>query len=157
MRLDIQPQELQGFDLNSFFTDLKSIGKPKTAVSTSSSNMPPVLLAKPNTPSVTAPATPVGSKTFMQTLTNSIQQAMPSIVTVANTAIAIKAQEKLAKLNVQRAAAGEPPIDIATYNEQNAPVIKIQGGVDAGTSKNLMYVGLAIGAVSLVLAMRNRN
>lgn len=158
MKLDV-PNQLNGFDLDTllnktsgFLTNLTGKATQPVGINPSA---PPVLLQKPAAPTVTAP-TPVATKTFMQTLTDGIQQAIPSLVNVANTAIAVKAQDKLAKLNVQRAAAGQPPIDIATYNEQNAPVIKIQGGVDSGTSKGLMYGGIAVGAALLMIAMRKR-
>lgn len=143
---------LNGLDINGFLTSLTG-SKPTT---------PPIVginsVLKPSTPqSRMVTTSPTTGKTFMQSVTDGVQQAIPSIVTLANTAIAIKAQDKLAKLNVQRAASGQAPIDIATYNEANAPVVKIQGGVDSGTSKGLMYGGLAIGAAVLIMAMRKRG
>lgn len=146
------PQNLNGFDVNTFLTDLKNIGQPKPAPIVGIGGT--VAAPKPSSMVTTSPTT---GKTFMQSLTDGVQQAIPSIVTLANTAIAIKAQDKLAKLNVQRAASGQAPIDIATYNEANAPVVKIQGGVDSGTSKNLMYGGIAVGLAVLFVAMRKRG
>lgn len=161
MRLDIPNQQLNGFDLDTllnktsgFLTNLTGKATQPVGINPSA---PPILLQKPQAaPVITAP-TPVATKTFMQTLTDGVQQAIPSVITLANTAIAIKAQDKLAKLNVQRAAAGQPPISTTEYNEANAPVIKIQGGVDTGTSKNLMYGGIAVGGVLLFLALRKKG
>lgn len=142
---------LNGFDINGFLTNLTG----KQAAPTPIVGINSVL--KPTAPQSSMVTTTPTGKTFMQSITDGVQQAIPSIVTLANTAIAIKAQDKLAKLNVQRAASGQAPIDIATYNEANAPVVKIQGGVDSGTSKGLMYGGLAVGAALLIMAMRKRG
>lgn len=157
---DSQLSGLGSFDFKTLFEDFnKTANSVLGPIQKAASGVPP-LLARPTTtaaPVVTAP-TPVAGKSFLQTIGDGIKQLTPSLVTVANTAIAIKSQDKLAKLNVQRAAAGQAPIDIATYNEANAPVIKIQGGVDSGTSNKLMYGGIAVGVgLVLLLAMRNRN
>jgi len=154
---DSQLSGLDSFDLKTLFADFNAKADSVLGTPQKASNAVPTLLARPTAPVVTAP-TPVASKSFLQTIGDGIQQLTPSLVTVANTAIAIKSQDKLAKLNVQRAAAGQAPIDIATYNEANAPVIKIQGGVDSGTSNKLMYGGIAVGVgLVLLLALRKKG
>ena len=154
---DSQLSGLGSFDFSTMFENFNKTADSVLGPVQKTSNGVPTLLARPTAPVVTAP-TPVASKSFLQTIGDGIQQLTPSLITVANTAIAIKSQDKLAKLNVQRAAAGQAPIDIATYNEANAPVIKIQGGVDSGTSNKLMYGGIAVGVgLVLLLAMRKKN
>lgn len=97
---------------------------------------------------------PTIKKSWMESLTDSVQQSIPALTTLANTALSIKSQKALNKLNVARASAGQPPIDIATYNEANAPVIKIKGGVDSGTSNNLMIGGGLVAVALLFIALK---
>lgn len=74
-------------------------------------------------------------------LTDVIKQAAPAV-------LAAKQQKDLQKLNVLRAAQGLPPLDTAAYAEASAPVVKVQGGMDAGTRK--MMWGLGLGGLCLL-------
>lgn len=60
----------------------------------------------------------------------------------ANVFLSAKQQKDLQKLNLERARQGLPPLDTAAYAEASAPVMKVQGGVDAGTRKIIWSVGL---------------
>lgn len=69
-------------------------------------------------------------------LTDVVKQATPVV-------LAAKQQKDLQKLNVERAKQGLAPLDTAAYAEASAPVMKIQGGLDAGNRKLLLWGGLA--------------
>lgn len=137
MRLNLPDnQHLHGFDINAFLTSLPAV-TPKPVQTAVALSNPPTAAVKPSN--------------WLETLSNTAQQVLPGI---AATVLSIRQQKALNKLNVQRAAAGQPPIDIADYNEASAPVIKIKGGVDSGTSKNLLIGGGLVAAALLFIAMK---
>lgn len=68
-------------------------------------------------------------------ITDVVKQAAPAV-------LAAKQQKDLQKLNVLRAAQGLPPLDTAAYAEASAPVVKVQGGMDASTRKMMWGLGL---------------
>ncbi|MDI1303022.1 MAG: hypothetical protein PSX71_14045 [bacterium] len=68
-------------------------------------------------------------------ITDIVKQAAPVV-------LAAKQQKDLQKLNVARASQGLPPLDTAAYAEASAPVVKVQGGADAGTRKIIWGFGL---------------
>ena len=61
-------------------------------------------------------------------------------------------------INDAKNQSGLEPLDIAKYQEASAPVIKVQGGVDSGTSGRLMWgvVG-GLGLLGLLLANRQNK
>jgi hypothetical protein len=105
---------------------------------------------------VTLPATtPAASGNWLTTLSNTLQTVLPG---VATTVLAAKQTRDLQKINIARAQSGLEPLDIAKYQEASAPVIKVQGGVDSGTSGRLMWgvVG-GLGLLGLLLANRQNK
>lgn len=122
--------------LNGFFDDL--FGKPAAAPAPA--------------PVATSPA-PVKTPSVLETLTSTVQNVLPGL---AQTVLAVKQQNQLNKINVARANAGLPPLDIAQYQEASAPVIKVQGGVDSGTSSRLAW-GIGGGLLLLGLILTNRS
>lgn len=147
MRLPIPDnQHLHGFDINAFLTSLPAVSpKPVPIVGIGGA------VRQPTTALSNPPTAAVKPSNWLETLSNTAQQVLPGI---AATVLSIRQQKALNKLNVQRAAAGQPPIDIADYNEASAPVIKIKGGVDSGTSKNLLIGGGLVAAALLFIAMK---
>lgn len=78
----------------------------------------------------------------------------------ANVLLSAKQQKDLNKLNLERAKQGLPPIDTAAYAEASAPVMKVQGGVDANTRKMMWAMGLgvlAIGGFGVYMATRSKR
>lgn len=126
----LEPQALEGF-----FADM--FGTPA---------------ATPAAPAATSPA-PVKTPSVLETLTSTVQNVLPGL---AQTVLAVKQQNQLNKINVARANAGMPPLDIAQYQEASAPVIKVQGGVDSGTSSRLAW-GIGGGLLLLGLILTNRK
>lgn len=126
----LEPQALEGF-----FDDM--FGTPA---------------ATPAAPAATSPA-PVKTPSVLETLTSTVQNVLPGL---AQTVLAVKQQNQLNKINVARANAGMPPLDIAQYQEASAPVIKVQGGVDSGTSSRLAW-GIGGGLLLLGLILTNRK
>lgn len=100
----------------------------------------------------TAPA-PVKTPSVLETLTSTVNSVLPGL---AQTVLAVKQQNQLNKINVARAQAGQAPLDIAQYQEASAPVIKVQGGVDSGTSSRLAW-GIGGGLLLLGLILTNRS
>lgn len=76
---------------------------------------------------------------------------------VAATITAARAQRQIEKINAKRLEAGQPPLtteEIAQYNEAIAPVVKVQGGVDSGTTNRLVWGGVAVvGGLLLIKAV----
>lgn len=142
---------LNGFDINGFLTSLT--GKQATPAPIVGINS----VLKPTTPQSSMVTTTQTGKTFLQNIGDVFTQAAPVVIA---TVAAAKNQKRIDKIQEQRLAAGQAPLtteEIGRYMDATAPVTKFQGGVDSGTSKGLMYGGLAIGAAVLIMAMRKRG
>lgn len=127
----LEPQALNGFFEDMFGTQAATPGQPAAT---------------------TAPA-PVKTPSVLETLTSTVNSVLPGL---AQTVLAVKQQNQLNKINVARAQAGQAPLDIAQYQEASAPVIKVQGGVDSGTSSRLAW-GIGGGLLLLGLILTNRS
>lgn len=130
MRLDIPAAGLGGFFDEMF-------GKPAATT------------APATAPTVATAAIPAAKPTIAEQFVN----LLPGI---AQTVLSVKQQNQLNKINVARAQAGQAPLDIAQYQEASAPVIKVQGGVDSGTSGRLAW-GIGGGLLLLGLILTNRS
>lgn len=103
---------------------------------------------------VSAPAATAPAATGQQGgWASTFQTILPGLT---STLLAAKQTRDLQKLNLARAKAGLPPLDIAAYQEASAPVIKVQGGVDSGTSSRLAW-GIGGGLLLLGLIMANNR
>lgn len=133
------PEQLEAFNLDWLTGGISTPAAPTPI-------MGPLQVA--NTPAAAKPS-------WLQTLSTTAQQVLPGLAT---TVLGIKQQQALNKINIARAQTGQAPLDIAQYQEASAPVIKVQGGVDSGTSSKMMYAGLALGgALALAALLKNKG
>jgi hypothetical protein len=101
-------------------------------------------------PSVAAPAA-AASSTWQDILGN----VTKTIQTIAPVYQSVKTADALTKLNIQRAANNQPPIDVAQYNKENAATVKGIVSVDSTTIFEILG-GLTVAGL-VIVAVRNRS
>lgn len=88
-------------------------------------------------------ASPSRVQSFVDTVTKAAAAILPMVQ-----------QQKMLKIQLQRAAAGQPPLDVGAYTDPNQG---LQVGLNQGTQKTLLYIGGGVLAAILlrsVLASR---
>jgi hypothetical protein len=107
--------------------------------------------------SYTAPAASVAASSgssWSDTLNTIVGDIGSTIKTLAPVVASVKTANSLNNINVARAKAGQPAIDLATYNAASAPTGKVIASVDGTTIAEVVGGALLI---AVVLASRNKS
>ncbi len=150
-------QQLNGFDLSTLVDSSKNFLTSLTGKTATTSTGVPPLLARPATVTTVNAPLPVASKSMMTTISEGFKQIAPALTTAAGMAISLEMQKKLAKHNVELIKSGQQPVDMQSFMSTNAPVVRVEGGVDNNTGKYVMYAGIAVGAALLFMTMRKKS
>lgn len=76
-----------------------------------------------------------------------LQQFVTAVTQSATAILPLIQQQKMLKIQLQRAQAGQPPLDVGAYTDPNQG---LNVGLNPGTQKTLLYLGLGVGAAILL-------
>lgn len=103
----------------------------------------------------TVGVTPLSSPGSVSGSTGGVANMVSSLSNVLASGLQLFNQQRLAQTNLSRARQGLPPL---TYQDVPGmvPTLQVQGGVDEGTGRNIMFLGLGVAALAAVVLLKKK-